>query len=198
MKQPFQQFFSADKIKIVTVTLFLGLLLVLLGYLVGILLRQSDLQLSHRFMQIRITPTSLTALTASTEMIPTEDCGSPTLLLGTTLFQIQNLTRDVDGSLAVPADTSGIAYRVAGTDPSPVFVLSPTPLNITVMSTISIGSSAIASEGNCIAITYNLSAPQAATLNGAMFVSKSAGSITIFFPTISSGAGFVFKGTLVQ
>src|SRR5919108_1063832 len=64
-----------------------------------------------------------------TMFIPTPDCGSPTLVLSTSTFQIQNITPAPDGSLAVPSDTSGIAYWVEGTNTNYVFVLSPTPDN---------------------------------------------------------------------
>ncbi len=134
-----------------------------------------------------------------TLFVPTPDCGSPTLLLGTSAFQIQNLTPAQDGSWTVPSDTSNIAYCVQGTDTNSVFVLSPTPANLTVMSTVSVGSTAKVTLKNCNASTYNLLAGQAGSLDiPALSSDQSTQGITIFFQTDISGAGFVYKGELTE
>jgi hypothetical protein len=133
-----------------------------------------------------------------TSTIPTPDCGSATLVLGTETFQIQNITPAADGSLTVPPDTSGIAYWVEGTDPNYVFVLSPTPENLSLMSTITVGSPATATWSNCNSTTYSLSAPQQSSLNGSTLPDQSVDGITIFFQTDAIGAGFVFKGGLAE
>ena len=98
----------------------------------------------------------------------------------------------------MPADTTGIAYRLEGTGNNTVFLLSPTPQNIAVMSTISVGSAATVSGSDCSPATYSLSAPQAGALDGSVLASQPEETITIFFPTASSNVGFVFKGTWLQ
>ena len=140
------------------------------------------------------------ALTPSTEtpIIPTPDCGSPTLVLGTETFQIQNITSAAVGSLTVPSDTSGIAWWVEGTNTNYVFVLSPTPDNLALMSTITVGSTAKATWQNCNSTTYNLSAPQQGLLNASTSPDQSVAGITVFFQTDVSGAGFVFTGELTE
>jgi hypothetical protein len=133
-----------------------------------------------------------------TMFIPTPDCGSPTLVLGTATFQIQNLTPSPDGSLSVPVDTSGVAYWVEGTSINYVFVLSPTPDNLAIMSTITVGSTAKATWQNCNSTTYSLSAPQQSSLNVSTSPDQSVDGITVFFQTDVSGVGFVFNGELAE
>ena len=145
------------------------------------------------------------ALTPSTEtpviptmFVPTPDCGAPTLVLGTATFQIQNITPAPDGSLTVPSDTSGIAYWVEGTNTNYVFVFSPTPDNLAIMSTITVGSTAKATWQNCNSTTYSLSAPQEGSLNVSTSPDQSVDGITVFFQTDVSGAGFVFNGEFTE
>jgi hypothetical protein len=184
----------ADKIKFIVVLHILGLLLIAFGFLVGLSFRRGGFQLSPPAMQAQPAPASSIPLS-----IPlTGNCTTPTLVLGTTTFQIQDLARRADGSLAVPGDTSGIAYRVDETGTNKVFILSPTPQNISVMATISIGSPVTVKGTSCAPDTYSLLTPQAGALDDSAFASSSSDSITIFFPTVSSGAGFVYKGRLVK
>ena len=133
-----------------------------------------------------------------TMFIPTPDCGSPTLVLGTSTFQIQNITPAPDGSLAVPPDTSGVAYWVEGTNTNYVFVLSPTPDNLALMSTITVGSTAKATWQNCNSTTYSLLAPQQGSLTASTLPDQSVDGITIFFQTDGSGAGLIFNGELSE
>src|SRR6266498_1282885 len=191
---PKQNFSSSDQLKIIGVIISLGILLIILGVLVGLLIQRSRFQFSLPVLQAQATSTSSSAPIPPTLFVPATGCGSPTLVLGTTTFQIQNLTPSADGSLNVPADTSGVAYWIQVSNSNPVFVLSPTPQNITVMSSISIGSAAKVIWTDCSSATYSLSAAQAGALDGSAFAAQSIESITVFFPTTSSGAGFVFKG----
>ena len=131
-----------------------------------------------------------------TLFVPTPDCGSPTLVLDSSAFQIQTLQRAVDGSLAVPADTAGIAYWVEGTETNYVFVLSPVPENLSIMSTITTESSAKITWKNCNSSTYSVAAPQPGSLTDLTLADQSVGGIMVFFQTDSSGAGFVVKGEL--
>src|SRR5512141_1943222 len=152
----YQNLSRADKFKVILVVLFMGSLLIVLGFLVGTLLRQKQLEFSLPALLAQATPTSFIPVTAPSAVPQSRDCTPSTLVLGTTELQIQDLPRGAEGSLAVPGDTIGIAYRVAGTDTSPVFVLSPMPQNIAVMSTISIGSAAQVTGLNCNSETYSL------------------------------------------
>src|SRR5574341_934771 len=200
MKQPInsKQNFSSDKTKIILVIIFLAILLLVFGILLGLVLRRSGFQLLLPAAQRQASPTSSPASIASTLFIPTADCGVPTLVLGTSTFQIQNLSPAPDGSFAVPSDTSGIAYWVEGINTNPVFVLSPTPQNLTVMSTISIGTSAKVTRSNCNSSTYKLSAGQTGLLDISAFSDQAIENMIVFFQTDNSGAGFVFKGELTE
>lgn len=185
-----QSFSSSDKIKIALVILFLAALLVILGFLIGLVLRQRGFRLSMLVPQSRATSI------APTLVIPTQDCSPPTLVLGTETFQIQIITPAADGSLTVPLDTSGIAYWVEETSTNYVFVLSPTEENIALISTLTPGTAATATWSNCDSTTYSLSAPQQSSLSVSTVPDQSAQGLTVFFETDPSGAGFIFTGEL--
>jgi hypothetical protein len=206
MKQPptpKQSFSSSDKLKIVLVSVALAILLLIFGLLLGIMLRQSGFRLSTLVERLPAMPniglpsTGPTAV-MPTVVIPTQDCGSPTLVLGTTTFQIQNLTPAADGSLNVPSDTSGIAYWVEGTNSNYVFVLPPMPENLAAMDTITVGSPATATWRDCSLTSYSLSAPQQSSFESSALPDQSQDGITIFFQTDPSGASFVFSGGLAE
>ena len=188
---PKQEQNSSPKNTIMIVGILMGVGIVVLCALLLFIFRGNIFQ--------TLTPATETpAPVIPTMFIPTPDCGSPTLVLGTATFQIQNITPAPDGSLAVPPDTSGIAYWVEGTDTNYVFVLSPTPDNLALMSTITVGSTAEATWQNCNSTTYGLSAPQQGSLNASISPDQSIDGITIFFQTDGSGAGFVFNGELTE
>jgi len=171
------------------VAILMGVGIVILITLLIFLFRGSIFQALAPSTETPIIPTLF---------IPTPDCGSPTLVLGTSTFQIQNMTPAPDGSLAVPSDTSGVAYWVEGTDTNYVFVLSPTPDNLAIMSTITVGSTAKATWQNCNSTTYSLLAPQQGALTSLTLPDQSVEGITVFFQTDVSGAGFVFNGELTE
>ncbi len=175
---------SSNKTKILIVAVLLGIGIIVLMVLLGFLFLRNGFQF--------LTPA------IPTLFVPTPDCGSPTLVLGTTTFQIQPIPPGPDGSLTVPSDTSGIAYWVEGTNTNYVFVLSPTPENLAIMSTITVGSTAKATWKNCNSTTYNLSAPQPGSFNSSALPDQSVDGITIFFQTDSSGTDFVFSGELIE
>jgi len=178
---------SSDKTKIIIAAGLLGVgiigLLILLGFL---------------FLGNRSLAQATQTPVIPTMFIPTPDCGTPTLLLGSNIFQIETIQPTADGSLAVPPDRSGVAYWVEGTNTNYVFVLSPTPENLAIMPTITVGSTAKATWKNCNSTTYSLSAPQQGSFDGSSLLDQSVAGITIFFQTDASGAGFVFKGELTE
>lgn len=185
-----KQNFSSDKIKITLVSICLAILLVILGFLIGTLLRQSGFRLSM------LVPQSQATSIAPTMVVSTPDCSPPTLVLGTETFQIQIITPATDGSLTVPLDTPGIAYWVEGTSTNYAFVLSPTEENIALMSTLTTGSTATATWSNCDSTTYDLSAPQESLLSAAAAPDPASEGIVVFFETDPSGAGIAFTGEL--
>lgn len=184
-----QNFSSSDKTKIIIVSVLMGIGIIILMVLLGFLFLRNGFQLAAPATQTQAFPTLF---------VPTPDCGSPTLVLGTTTFQIQNLTPAADGSVTIPPDTSGIAYWVEGTDHNYVFVLSPTSENLAMMPTITAGSTAKATWKNCNSTTYTLSASQPGSFNGSALPDQSVDGITVFFQTNATGAGFVFSGELTE
>src|ERR1700752_1052243 len=139
-KLPKRQPDPTQKNIVIIISILMGVGIVLLLALVLFLFRGNIFQALAPSTETPIIPTMF---------IPTPDCGSRTLVLGKATFQIQNITRAPDGSLPVPTDTSGVAYWVEGTSTNYVFVLSPTPDNLALMSTITVGSTAKATWKNC-------------------------------------------------
>lgn len=198
-----KQLSPSDRTKIIVVSSFLAILLLILGLLIGLLLRRSGFQLSmlvERLPDVSNIPLVSTGPTEviPTVFIPTPDCGSPTLVLGTTTFQIQKLTPAADGSLTVPQDSPGIAYWVEGTNSNYVFVLPPLPENLAAMDTITVGSLATTTWSDCTSISFNLLAPQEGSFNASILPDQSQEGITVFFQTDPSDVGFVFKGGLAE
>src|SRR6266511_4839036 len=145
MKQPTnskQTFSSSDKIKIILVSICLAILLLVLGILLGILLRQSGFKFSLPAIQAQTTPTLSPAQVAPTILVPTVTCEGQTFVLGTTKFQVQNLTFALDGSLPTPPTTSGVAYWFDITEGNHIVLLAPTPENISLETTLTSDSSA--------------------------------------------------------
>lgn len=193
-----QNFSSSEKVKITLVIIFIAVLLVILGLLIGLMLRQSGFRLSTLVSQWRATPNSALPPSAPTILVPTQDCSPPTLAFGATPFQIENVTRGADGSLNLPSGVPGIAYWVEGTNTNYVFVLPPLPENLAVMSTSTAESPVTVTWSNCNSATYTVSAPQPGTWNDVALTDQSLEGITIFFQTDASGAGSIFTGGLAE
>jgi hypothetical protein len=172
-------------VKIVLAVVFLGILLILVAFL----FRGNRLPLAVTNTETPVIPTLF---------VPTPDCGSPTLLLGSNTFHIETITSAADGSIPVPADKAGIAYWVEDTNTNYVFVLSPMPENLAAMSTLTVGSIAKVTWSNCNSTTYTLSAPQQGSFSASDLPDQSTEGITVFFQTDPSGASFVFNGELTE
>jgi len=193
MKQPLnrnQKSPSSDKSLIMIVAGLLGMGVIVLVILVALVLRQNGAPLSM--------PTALETPIIPTLFVPTPDCGSPTLVIGAATFQIQTIQITPDSSLSVPLDTSGIAYWVQGTDTHYVFALSPTPDNLSLVSTLTAGSAAKATWTNCNSTAYVLFAPEPGILDASILSDQSLAGITIFFQSDTSGNGFVVRGELTE
>jgi len=128
--------------------------------------------------------------------IPTSGCGALTLVIDSSVFQIQTLQPESDGSINMPTAGGGIAYWVDGTDVNYLFMLSPSPDNNALAATLTEGSAAIATWANCNSTTYTLSTPEQGSFDISALMDQSVSGITIFFQTDSSGAGFVVRGEL--
>ena len=190
MKPPADQnLSSSNRSKIIVVSALLGLGILVLISLLGFMFWRGGFQSG--------APATLTP-PIPTIFVPTPDCGSPTLVIGSTTFQIQPLALAPDGVLTVPPDTSGIAYWVNGTNKNYAFVFSPTQDNIAFVATITAGSTVQAIWKNCNSTTYTLSAAQPSTFNGSALPDQSVDGITIFFPTDASGTGSIFTGELTE
>ena len=143
-------------------------------------------------------PTATETPFVATLVVPTTDCGTSTLLLGSNAFQIETLQPGADGTLAVPSDRSGIAYWVDGTNSNYVFVLSPTPENLAAIPALTAGSTAKVTWSDCNSTSYSLSAPQQGSFNSAALPDQKVDGITVFFETDPSGAAFVLTGELTE
>lgn len=128
--------------------------------------------------------------------IPAADCRPSTLVLGDAIFLIRDLPPAADSSLNVPLDTPGIAYRLRGTQGNPAFVLSPTPENLAVVSTIDLGSHATATWPDCTFTNYRVSTHQMGSFNALSLAEQSPNGTSFFFPIDASSAGFLFTAGL--
>jgi hypothetical protein len=184
---------SSQNTTIVVVAGLLGVGVIVLVVLVALLLRQNGAQSS-----LPALSTASQTPVIPTLFVPTPDCGSPTLVIGATTFQIQTIQNAPDGSLTSPADGVGIAYWVQGTDTNYAFALSPTPDNLSLVSTLATGNTAKATWSNCNSTTYSLFAPEPGIFDASALPDQSIAGITIFFQTDTSGNGFVVRGELTE
>ncbi len=201
MKQPSntkQNFSPSDKSKIILVIILLGTLLLAFGILVGLILRQSGFQFSLPAIQTQATPTLSPASIAPTVLIPTVTCESQTFVLGTTTFQVQNLTFAHDGSLPTPPTTSGVAYWLDTTEGNHLVLLGPTPENISLETTLTPDSSAKVTWTDCSSLTFSLSSPEPNVANISALPNQLTSGLTIFFQTDTSGNGFIVRGELAE
>jgi hypothetical protein len=164
-------------------------LLLFLSILSGCQLLQNGLQ---------PPPTATETPFVATLLVPTTDCGTATLLLGSSALQIETIQPGADGTMAVPSDKSGIAYWVEGTNSNYTFVLSPTSENLAMMDALSAGGTAKVTWSDCNSTSYSLFAPQQGSFNSAALPDQSVDGITVFFQTDPSGASFVFMGELTE
>jgi hypothetical protein len=128
--------------------------------------------------------------------IPAADCRPSTLVLDDAIFLIRDLPPAADGSLSVPLDTPGIAYRLRGAQGNPAFVLSPTSENLVVVSTIELGSHATVTWPDCTFTNYRVSAHQMGSFNALSLAEQSTNGTSFFFPIDASSAGFLFTAEL--
>ena len=180
---------SFDKPKVMIPAMLLGIGIMLPLILSGCQALQNGLQSAPTATETPLIPTLF---------VPTPDCGTPTLVLETNTLQIETIQLGSDGTLTVPSDKSGIVYWVDTTNTNYTFVLSPSPDNLAIMPTLTIGSTAKVTWSNCNSTTYTLSAPQPATFSSSALPDQSVEGITVFFQTDVSGAGFVFRGELTE
>jgi len=171
------------------VGILLGVGIVVLAVLVAFLFRGNIFQL--------LTPSTETPV-IPTIFISTPDCGSPTLVLGTATLQIQNITTAPDGSLAVPPETSGIAYWVEGTNSNYVFVLSPTLENLALQTALKSGDLAAIYWADCTTVSFSVSAIEVSQLSDPALLDQSIPGMLVFVQTDPSTAGFVVKGKLPE
>jgi hypothetical protein len=174
---------------IMIIGILIGVGIVVLAAMAIFLFRGSIFQLTTPATQTPVIPTMF---------VPTADCGPPTLVLGTTTWQIQTTNPAADGSLSVPPDTSGIAYWVEATDTNYVFVLSPTPDNLSLISGLTAGDTAKATWSNCNSTTYNLFTLEQSPASISTLLDQSTSGITIFVQSDPSTASLVVRGELTE
>jgi hypothetical protein len=197
MRQPpkTQKSFSPSvKTQILVVGLFLAILLLLIGYLVGLLLQHRGFQFSPpaRATETAVIPT----MDIPVLVVSPPECGPPTLAIGATTYQIQTIDPAPGGSLTVLPDSFGIAYWVRGTDTNRVFVLGSTAENLALLSSLSAGGEATVKLANCDSSTHALAAPQQGLIDTSSLPDQSVEGLSIFFQTDASGNGYVASGDL--
>ena len=183
---------------ILIVGILMGIGIVVLATLVLFLFRQSRFQLSPLTAETQAIATLPLTSVAPTVIVPTA-CNSETFVLGSTTFQIQNLTPALDGSLTVPTDTaSSVAYWLETAESTYLVVLSPTPENISLQTTLTEGNTATITWVDCSSKTFSLSAPEPNPVNVSTLSSQLTSGLTIFFETDTSGNGLIVRGELTE
>jgi hypothetical protein len=186
---------SSQKNTIMIVAILMGIGIVVLATLVFLLFRQSGFQLPSQATPIS-SPTPV--VIALTEFVPTVECNSQTVVIGSTTFKIQSLTPGPDGSFTVPADSSGVAYWLETTEGNTLIVLSPTPENISLQTTLTAGNTAKITWEGCNSKMFNLSAPEPNPVNISSLPSQLTPGLTIFFETDTSGNGLIVRGDVTE
>ncbi len=133
---------------------------------------------------------------APTLSIPTPACPSPSLVLGTVNYQIQNTQLNADGTVSVPPDSNGAIYWIEGTDLEYRFMLSPTIENLNLLTSLPEGSSATVTWADCSSMTFTLSAPQPGDFGITYLPEQSTASILIFLQLDPTGEGFMVGGEI--
>ena len=171
----------------------LGMGVIVLVILVALVLRQNGMLFS-----LPVTPTSSPVVIAPTILVPTVTCDSQTFTLGATTFQIQNLALAPDGSLIAPPAVSGVAYWLETTEGNYLVVLSPTPENIALQTTLTAESAAKVTWADCSSMTFSLSAPEPNHANISTLPGQLTSGLAIFFQTDETGNGLVVRGELTE
>jgi len=165
---------SSDKTKIILVIIFLGILLLALGILLGLLLRRA-MQQQHP------------------QAIPTPLCIEPTLMLGTTIFHVKSLPSDPNTYPPIPPDTPDTAYWVEGTTINYVFGLSPTPSNLTLGTSLRKGDLVSIRWADCRLEEYIVKSIEDGSLDTPALANQSGVGATIFLQTGSTAEGIVIR-----
>ena len=175
----------------------MGVGIAILAILVFFLFRQREFQLQ---LPSRATPTPVPTeiVIAPTVLVPTVVCGSETLMVGSTTFQVQDLTPAPDGPFTVPADTSGVAYLSETPEGNYLIILSPTPDNISLQTTLTPENTAKITWADCSSRTFSLSAPEPNSANISTLPTQLTSGLTIFFQTDTSGNGVIVRGEVSE
>jgi hypothetical protein len=175
MKQPpntKQNFSLSDKSKIILVSIFLALLLLVFGVLLGILIRQSGFKLP-----VRATPTAA---------IPTPQCIEPTLTLGTSTLHVKSIPNNPNTFPLIPKDTPDTAYWVEETTINYVFGLSPIGNNLGLNSSLKPGDPAVINWADCSRDEYVIHSLDIVQPNDLNLFDQSSGRLTVYVQTDSS------------
>jgi len=146
------------------------------------------------------TPTSIAALpqepdpAGQVELPPTPDCGQQVLTIGETRLQVESLARAADGSIPVPPDSPGTAYRVADSGLNDLFALSPSADNLALVSALQAGMAASLGSQNCNTTLYTLSAPIPGPVDMAALGDQSAPGLVLFIAGSADSPGITLQG----
>lgn len=196
MKSPidtWQSLSPFEKTKITLVSGFLAILLLILGVLIGTLLRRSGFQLSLPALQSLVRPASPAA-----SISPTVSCDSQIFELGGTTFHVQNLALSPDGSVTLPSTNPGVAYWMETTQGNHLIILSPTPENISLQTTLTAENTAKITWADCSSRSYSLTVPEPNPANISMLLNQLTPGLTIFVQTDTAGNGIIVRGELTE
>ncbi len=136
------------------------------------------------------------ASTAAPTPAPNE-CGAPSLIIGTAAFKIRAFRSTDSNFLGVPIASPNVAFWLAGTEANLVFVIAPDAENLSLEKSLlhSIGAqSATVTWADCTSTTYTLSPAEQASSDNAALPDQSSAGITIFFQENSSSSLSIVRG----
>jgi hypothetical protein len=117
----------------------------------------------------------------------------PTLILGASKFRIESVARAADGSVAVPADASEVAFWIQGTSANYVFALSPTSTNLGLKTKLKAGDPTKIVWGDCSTEEYVIKKIESGTPNIAKLLEPSAARVSVFIQSTGTVEGFVVQ-----
>ena len=159
--------------------------------------KRSNMKRINFFIGLILLTLTACSTQTQTTITSTAEC-EPTLVIDSTIFQMETIHIASDGSLPVLADDPKRAYWVDGTDNVFIFIIKSTPENLALASTITPESIAKATWSNCVSITYTLSAPEPGSFGITYLPDQTTSSAQFFMQSDSSENNIVINGAELE
>ncbi|HSV85415.1 MAG TPA: hypothetical protein VLH85_02500, partial [Levilinea sp.] len=126
--------------------------------------------------------------------LPPIECEASRLVIGSQEFDFQAVARAEDGSFAIPAAAAAdVAYWVAGSEQSPLFYLSPTAENRTLLASLVEGVPVKVTWENCNTTSFTLFPADLETNDPAQIAAGLEAGLAIAVQDESAGQAWVAR-----